>query len=252
MRQKVKDGEAKKGAPEWMVTFSDVMSLLVTFFVMLLTFSTADKEKFDKARGSLRGAFGVTMSEVSRLPESGMLTERLLISGRSSPSGMDFPPDTDPLQWAVTNINSRLKKEKYGAPLTMQLLGRGVLLRIPSSVIFTRNTAMFAPLGQDYLSRIAMAVRVRSDQIEVMCHVGSEFKGTARGSAWDLTQRRAAKVAEFLDKGWGVAPGRLVVGGMGGSRPLGRNPARNDDRIEITIPRKKAKPLGYRPRRGRA
>jgi len=244
MRQEGTPEPPKKGAPQWMVTYSDVISLLVTFFVMLLTFSTADREKFDKVAGSLKGALGATMPEVSRLPVSGMMTERLLLAGRSSPSGSDFPPETELLLWAATNINLRLKNEKFGIALTMHLLSRGVMLRIPANAIFIGNSALLSPSGEDYLSKIALAVRALSNDIEVMSYAGRELKSSGEGSAWDLTHKRSARVAEFFQKRWGIAPQRLVVGGMGCSRPLGRNPSSRDDRLEITVLRKK-KPADY-------
>jgi chemotaxis protein MotB len=46
------------GAPPWMVTFADLMSLLVTFFVLIISFSVPDKDKLKIVAGSMRDAFG--------------------------------------------------------------------------------------------------------------------------------------------------------------------------------------------------
>ncbi|MHC4115277.1 MAG: flagellar motor protein MotB [Planctomycetota bacterium] len=50
MEQNKKQDEGAAGAPEWMVTFSDCMTLLLTFFVLLVTFSSFDQKKFDELR----------------------------------------------------------------------------------------------------------------------------------------------------------------------------------------------------------
>ena len=47
------------GAPAWMVTYGDMMSLLLTFFVLLLSFSVMDEKKVSQALSSIRGALGV-------------------------------------------------------------------------------------------------------------------------------------------------------------------------------------------------
>lgn len=47
------------GAPEWLVTFADLMSLLVCFFVLIISFSIQDKEKLQVVAGSMREAFGI-------------------------------------------------------------------------------------------------------------------------------------------------------------------------------------------------
>ena len=47
------------GLPEWLVTFADLMSILVCFFVLIISFSIQDKEKLQVVAGSMREAFGI-------------------------------------------------------------------------------------------------------------------------------------------------------------------------------------------------
>ena len=56
---KCKKGEEGGGAPDWLVTFADLMSLLVCFFVLIISFSIQDKEKLQVVAGSIRDAFGI-------------------------------------------------------------------------------------------------------------------------------------------------------------------------------------------------
>ena len=64
-----KKKEADQGAPAWIVTFADLMSLLVCFFVLIISFSIQDKEKLQVVAGSMREAFGV--KKIAR--KSGMI-----------------------------------------------------------------------------------------------------------------------------------------------------------------------------------
>jgi chemotaxis protein MotB len=59
LARKKKKKDAKSGAPSWMVTYSDMVTLLLTFFVLMISMSQVDKVKFFQAVGSLRGALGV-------------------------------------------------------------------------------------------------------------------------------------------------------------------------------------------------
>ena len=54
-----REKKPERGAPAWMVTFADLMSLLVCFFVLIVSFSIQDKEKLQVVAGSLKEAFGV-------------------------------------------------------------------------------------------------------------------------------------------------------------------------------------------------
>src|SRR5690606_10903603 len=57
MRRSAKAG--RSGAPEWIVTFADLMSILVCFFVLIISFSIQDERKLQIVAGSMRDAFGV-------------------------------------------------------------------------------------------------------------------------------------------------------------------------------------------------
>ena len=63
MAKQQKCPECPKGLPAWLATFGDLMSLLLCFFVLLLSFSTMKKQDFEKAVGSLQGALGVLPGE---------------------------------------------------------------------------------------------------------------------------------------------------------------------------------------------
>ena len=63
MAKQQKCPDCPAGLPAWLATFGDLMSLLLTFFVLLLSFSTTSKADFEKAMGSLHGALGVLTGE---------------------------------------------------------------------------------------------------------------------------------------------------------------------------------------------
>lgn len=58
-RQKAGGGGGGSDIPEWLVTFADLMSILVCFFVLIISFSIQDKEKLQVVAGSMREAFGI-------------------------------------------------------------------------------------------------------------------------------------------------------------------------------------------------
>ena len=59
MARQKKEEESKAGAPAWMMTYGDMMSLLLTFFVLIVSFSTVQDAGFKSAMGSLQGALGI-------------------------------------------------------------------------------------------------------------------------------------------------------------------------------------------------
>jgi len=229
-----KQPDPPRGVPNWLVTFSDVMSLLLTFFVMLLTFSTQDREQFDKASGSLRGAMGVVMPDIGRLPRTGMLKDRHFTVGRHTPAGMDFPPEFEPLAYEVSGLNVRLRNQKIGATIHMLALSRGVLVRIPSGLVFEKDSSRLAPNGQRLLDTVAEVVRELPNEIEIAAHLRTDFPQPG-DVAWEITHQRAGRIAEILAARKGLSPARLCVSGKGSDHPISRVPSTLDDRIDITL-----------------
>ena len=95
-----KQEDAPKGSPAWMSTFSDLMNLLLCFFVLLFSMSTVDAEKFKMVVASLQSSFSVLpsggssigegqliSSGVSQLKDFSMFFEQLATEGEESENG---------------------------------------------------------------------------------------------------------------------------------------------------------------------
>lgn len=99
------DAEVKKGAPPWMATFADLMALLMCFFVLLLSFSELDVQKYKQVAGAMADAFGV-QNEVaaSAIPMGTSIIAQEFSSGRPEPS-----PDNVVQQETVPNTQMSLQ-----------------------------------------------------------------------------------------------------------------------------------------------
>ena len=79
--------EAPAGAPAWMATFADLMSLLMCFFVLLLSFSEMDLQKYKQVAGSMKNAFGVqNQVKVMDIPKGTSIIAREFSPGRTQPT----------------------------------------------------------------------------------------------------------------------------------------------------------------------
>jgi len=77
------------GAPLWMTTFADLMSLLMSFFVLLLSFSEMDVLKFKQLAGSMSAAFGVQREiKVKDIPKGTSIIAKEFSPGRPSPTAV--------------------------------------------------------------------------------------------------------------------------------------------------------------------
>jgi flagellar motor protein MotB len=97
MAKKVKFEEEKDDIPAWFMTYSDVITLLMTFFILLLTFSTTEPERFEKVRSSTFAAGGATGVVGKKIegPEQDSWVNRVRPSAaRIAMRGAEMPPIT--------------------------------------------------------------------------------------------------------------------------------------------------------------
>ncbi len=79
--------ECESGAPAWMATFADLMSLLMCFFVLLLSFSEMDAQKYKQVAGSMKFAFGVQKKiKVKDIPKGTSIVAKEFSPGRPEPT----------------------------------------------------------------------------------------------------------------------------------------------------------------------
>jgi chemotaxis protein MotB len=110
MSSEARAKQAPQGAPAWIVTFADLMSLLMCFFVLLLAFSEMDVSKYKEMAGSLRNAFGVQRDIQAKEPPKGIN----VIAREFSPARPE-PTQLNVIRQMTTNdlrVNLDLGKER--------------------------------------------------------------------------------------------------------------------------------------------
>lgn len=105
------DDDAPSGAPAWMATFADLMSLLMCFFVLLLSFSEMDLAKYKQVAGSMDSAFGVqNQTKVMDIPKGTSIIAQEFSPGRTEPTALDtvnqFTVETNHKSLRVGNPNA--------------------------------------------------------------------------------------------------------------------------------------------------
>src|SRR5206468_9131878 len=103
---------AHGGGHGWFVTFADLMGLLVSFFVMLVAFSTQDKQKLQIVAGSMRDAFGVQQVRYSGIIETDGLPTRPALKNAARINPEDASPNPGPNDLDHQKEGLRLKEDK--------------------------------------------------------------------------------------------------------------------------------------------
>jgi len=222
--------ECKEGAPEWMATFSDMMTLLMCFFVMLISMSSFEINKYRDVVMSLKGAMGVMVSPNNVMVRREVQFAR--VGGRKQY-----------LKRAASmakKITATIKEYKLSSAVQVDLLKNGLAIRITDPVLFDPGSAKLKESAKPFLKRIAMLlVEAEGTPIRVEGHTDNTPIRTEKyPSNWELAAARACSVVRFFAS-VGVNPYRMSAVSYGEYKPLvpnnsPQNRAKNR-RIEIFI-----------------
>ncbi len=206
--RKKKQKKAGPGAPLWMVTYSDMVTLLLTFFVLMLSMAEMDKIKFQQAAGSLKGAFGLMQREQVVEPQS----EVVLPSRRVIPYDM--------LQRVYKQIITKIEHLELNRDIEL-LEDRGaIVLRVQEKVLFPPGSSALKQGSGPILKKVGELVRPLPFDMRIEGHADNIPTGNPEETNWDLSVQRAMAVLKFFARNQVLALDRLSAVGYGSERPL--------------------------------
>jgi chemotaxis protein MotB len=213
--------ECEECMPAWLATFGDLMSLLLCFFVLLLSMSTMDAKKIKEAIGSLAGALSVL--------EGGTQTEvsRNRIQQATPVEQQDETTDAvNRMSSAVIEYNE-VAQSGNGPAISLEEGEEGFLIRLPADISFKNGSAVIE--NQDsilFLKRLALIIKTLPNEVEVQVRGFTDNVPPPRNSIyqdnWELSTARAVSVVKELIK-IGVNPARLGAVGYSEYRPVTTN-----------------------------
>lgn len=199
-----KEKKAPEGAPAWMVTFSDMVTLLLTFFVLLLSMSTTDQVKFHAASESIAGAFGVMASSNK--------TEF------TKPRVVSYEPINDDFNTRVyRRLKTKLRELKLNKKIQLVKDRGAVVLRIDESILFASGKKELTPEAYPVLRKVADLVRPLPLDLKVEGHTDDRGDELAN---WNLSVDRAVAVLRYLASNQLLPLNRMAATGYGSQKPL--------------------------------
>lgn len=229
MRFGTDEREGPPGTPLWFITFSDLMALLVGFFMLLYGFSTLEANRFRALAGSVREAFGGPHVVA---PGSGLPGEP---PRPSSPQ----EPETPGRAAIYEKTTVALRELGFGPLAEAELDADGVRVRVADGLVFGPNDVEPAQAASPLLDALATLSLQAGAEVIVEGHTDNQpVTGAKFASSWELAGARATAVVRALAER-GVPGERLEARSLGASRPRAPNQTyegrRQNRRVEIVI-----------------
>ena len=255
------DDEQAPGAPMWMATFADLMSLLMCFFVLILSFSELDVIKYKQIADSMKDAFGVQREvNLKQIPQGTSIVATHFQPGKPEPTPLDTvrqntttqdlqslrvgnpdatESDAQRVKDLLTEQMQRLKEEtEDDADMLRRLLrkeiesgqmdveseGRTIVVRIREKGSFGSGSSVMDPGFLEVLTKTGSAINQIDGRVSVEGHTDDiPISNALYSSNWDLSAARAVAVAQQMLDTANLSPDRLTVSGFAETRPQAPN-----------------------------
>ncbi len=213
-------GHSEGNEERWLLTYSDMITLLMAFFIVMYAMSNTDLRKFTALAQSFSSAFNVNVLQgsqpitISSGQQSAPTTTQL-----SSGNGV-IATDYRAIQAGVEDLAVKLGVQDR---VTVSQVSAGILVRIGGSLLFESGRAVLDPTSTQLLDRIAQViaplpnhVRIEGDTDDV------PPDGLLFADNWSLSAARARAVLDAL-VARGISPARLSMEAFGQYNPIASN-----------------------------
>lgn len=222
------------GPGEWIVTYADMVTLLLTFFVMLVAISSVNTERFEKIMHSIQYTLGAGVAPGGRVGR--IDTHDVRRRSLSTPTGSENEPLLEDVREAINQ-----KDLKDSVQVVQQ--GNKVILRVKGQVLFPSSSSQFDPRAKKILDELAKIVMQHPEyRLDVGGHTDPRPISTPKfDSNWELSALRATAVLRYMvDRG--VNPRRMTATGYADTDPIAPNTSlenmAKNRRVEFVLEKK--------------
>lgn len=200
------------GIPAWMATFADMVTLLLCFFVLLLSFTNSDITNFRMMMGSIQDALGVQLDDQTAL--STPYAEASFKERRSVRENRE-----------IVELGARLKNFIRAKDLSkMSRVSSdksGVMLRFDNSAMFGKGSAQLTASSQNALDVVIEGMENKNFNLVIRGHTdGENPESTIYDSNWELSAARAATCLRYILTHSNIPAKRMKAVGYASAKPI--------------------------------
>ncbi|SHF34761.1 flagellar motor protein MotB [Desulforamulus putei] len=230
----------KENHERWLITYADLITLLLIFFVVMYTLSKIDANKYYAIASSLAKTMGGSQS----IMESGGPS---LVPGADESKELESYLDKAEeknMEKIQKQIQEYVDKQGLAGKVTVSIEERGIVVSFQDVVLFPLGVAELNPSSRDIVDKVGAILRQTPNYIRVEGHTDNLPISTSRfPSNWELSLARSASVVHRLIEFSDIPPDRLSATGYGEYRPRKPNDSeanrQQNRRVDIVVLRTK-------------
>ena len=234
-RKKKSGGGSGPGAPLWMATYGDMVTLVLCFFVLLYSMSTIDAKKFEEMAESMQKAFNISPGGPSSVDSQAVFEGGAL----PHPGDSSRPSDSNQVYTSaqvLALVQNALNDDQDRDQVTISITDRGVVVSLSEQLLYDEGSAVIRPEALRLLYKIGGILARLPNTISVEGHTDSAIpERSIYIDNWGLSAARAARVTSYLNDQMAVPQGRIRAVGFGAAAPLVPNNSEENMRLNRRV-----------------
>lgn len=212
----------KENSERWLLTYADLITLLLVFFIILYVFSIQDVVKFQSMAESLNGALSGTKYLVGGAPGPSFIDGH---SGLKVKVKQAKTTERAKMEELKKRIEAMAKAQGLESAISVTLEERGVVIHIVDQILFNSGYANLTGQAFEVLQGIGRILLSNTDQyIRIEGHTDNiPIANSQFPSNWELSASRATNVLRMFIDDVGIDPRLLSAVGYGEFRPMADN-----------------------------
>ncbi len=217
MAKKAKEPEKAPNHERWLITYSDLITLLMIFFIIMYTISNVNSKKFAQLSSSLTSALVGQNSGYFLGEAPGPLMD---MDQEAAGAGKEAKEMAN----AKKQLEGYIKSQGLGGKVVISQEERGLVVSLKETMFFPIGSAEINPRAREVIVKIGKILVQMSNHVRIEGHTCNlPIHSAAFPSNWELSTARATNVVRFMIDNVGFAPNHLSATGYADTKPIQPN-----------------------------
>lgn len=217
----------------WLVSYADMITVLMALFIVLYALSTVNQKKFDELKNSLASGFGTKTS--TKVDQS----KGIVRPQDVTKNGSGFSNSTIAVMQAAQEIADELKSAGLASKVTVAAGSNSITLSlVGSSTYFGGNDASLTPQAVTVLQKLSPSLKKHAGVVTIEGHADPHGSAGQFGDDWNLGFQRASSVGDYLLTHSAVKPSDisfLSFGSENAKKGASETAVEHNRRVDIVL-----------------
>ncbi|UCD65259.1 MAG: flagellar motor protein MotB [Candidatus Zixiibacteriota bacterium] len=211
LRRRRKKNEGNENLERWLLTYADLITLLLAFFIVMYSMSRIDAKRFGKMAEALSGVLKGGNTVFEHINDEDVLKGHGLLK-------------LGELSMIQKQIEEKFENVQRPEQVQTEITERGLVVHIMESALFKEGSAEIEPRAREILDIINQQVAVLPNHVRIEGHTDDRAINTPLfPSNWELSTARATRVVRYFIENHGIPPDKISALGYGEFRPIRPN-----------------------------